>query len=123
MSLFTQPKVIYKGEDKSYLLTVVDENGDRVDITAFSIEFEVKPAAGDADPATIAKSVGLGITILAQSGGTLGQAQIDINPSDTNGIAALLYKYDVVVIDTTAERHVVIPPSTFEVREVVNIAP
>ncbi len=122
MSITTQPREIFKGEDKTYRLTIFDADLDPVDISGFLVEFEVKVNTGDEDPAVIEKSVGSGITILAQSGLTLGQAVIEIDPSDTSGITALIYKYDVVTIDTTGERHVVIPPSNFVVKEVVNIA-
>jgi hypothetical protein len=121
MTTSTTPLAVYKGEDKNYTLTIVDENGDRVDITGFAIEFEVKPKAGDPDPASIAKSVGSGIVLKPQTGDTLGQATISLDPADTSGLAALVYKYDVVAVDGGGERHVVIPPSTFDLREVVNV--
>ena len=128
MSIIQQPRSMFKGEDRTYTLTVVDVNGDRVDITGFVIEFEVKPAAGDPDAPTIAKSIGSGITIapnqdLPEDGGNRGEATIEIDPSDTNGLTAQIYKYDVIVEDGSSERFVVIPPSDFDLREVVNIAP
>lgn len=129
MSIFTQAKSLFKGEDKSYLIVVIDENKERVDLTGFTIEFEVKVAVGDTDPPVIAKSTATtGITIAANQalpadGGNRGEAQLDIDPGDSNAIAARIYKYDLVIIDSASERHVVIPPSDFDVREVVNIAP
>jgi hypothetical protein len=121
MSSLAQPIVIYKGEDKSFILTFTDENGDRIDLTPFTaIEFEVKVKAGDADPALISKTLGAGITKLTQSGLTLGQAQLDVDGPDTSGLTARLHKYDVVAIDGSAQRHTVIPPNDFDLREVVN---
>ena len=119
--LQTQPLLVFKGEDKNYTITVVDENGDRVDLTGWTLEFEVKPKAGDADPASIAKSTGIGITHLTQSGATLGQATLDFDPADTSGLTAGLYKYDLLAIDGSGNRLVVIPPSTFELRDAVNL--
>jgi hypothetical protein len=113
----------FKGEDKTYTILVVDEDGERVDITGFSIEFEVKVTAGAADPADIAKSVGSGIVIDPDQVNNKGEATLSIDPSDTNTLAARVYKYDIVVIDLAGERHLVTPPSDFDLREVVNIAP
>lgn len=116
------PKTIFKGEDKTYRLTITDADNERVDITGFALQFEVKLDVGDADPAIISKTVGAGITILTQSGSTLGQATVEVDSADTSPLAVVVHKYDVVAVDLAGERHVVVPPSDFDVRDVVNFA-
>jgi len=117
-----QSHTVYKGESKTLLLTISDSDGVRLDITGFTIEFQVKLKDGDADPPLISKSVGSGITILTQSGGTLGQATVKIDSADTTGLTAQKHRYDVIVIDLVGDRQVVVPPSNFWVKEVVNQA-
>lgn len=123
MSVITQPITIFKGEDKTYTIRVVDDAGDPVDISGFTVEFEVKTAVGLADPASIAKAVGSGIVIAPDQVANKGEATLTIDPADTNTLTALIYKYDLIVIDGGGERQVVIAPSNFDLREVVNIAP
>ena len=123
MSVISQPLQMFKGEDRTFTILVVDEEGERADITGYAIEFEVKIADGAADPPDIAKSVGSGITINPDQVANKGEATLQINPTDTNSLAARVYRYDLVVIDGGFERHVVIPPSDFDLRDVVNIAP
>lgn len=123
MSAVAQPiNPFYKGEDRTYTIFVVDEEEDAVDITGFGIEWEVKTNTGVADPAAIAKSVGSGITIAPDQVANKGEATLEINPSDTSSLAAGLYKYDLVVIDLSAERQLVIAPSDFNLLAVVNQA-
>lgn len=122
MSVILQPKTIYKGEDKSYIIKVVDADGDRVDITGFGVEFEVKTAAGATGQPAIAKSVGSGITIAPDQVANKGEATLVLVPADTSALAPRLYVYDLVAIDVSGLRRVVIPPSDFDLREVVNVA-
>jgi len=113
---------IYKGEYKALRVTVLDPNEAPVDLTlATVIEFEVKPAAGDADAAIIiSKALGTGITIEPQSGDTLGQFVIQIQPSDTALIAEQAATYDIVaVID--GKRRLIVKPSEIRIRPAVNL--
>lgn len=123
MSAVEQPiSPFYKGEDRTYTIFVVDEEGDAVDITGFGIEWQVKTGTGVVDPPSISKSVGSGITITPDQVANKGEATLEINPTDTSSLAAAIYKYDLVVIDLSAERQLVIAPSTFNLLAVVNQA-
>lgn len=73
------PTVI--GTDRIITATFYDSAGDLEDITGHTINFW---AWEEGTALEIAKSTGgSGITILAQTGATLGQAQITIEPADT----------------------------------------
>ena len=115
---------VFKGTHRSFILTFIDEEGELVDLTAWTdIEVQVKWKAGDADPPLIAKALGSGVTLLAQSGVTLGQARVDFVPDDTKLMVARVYKWDVIGIDEDGFRHASIPPSDFDLRDVVNLPP
>jgi hypothetical protein len=107
---------IYRGQDKTYLVTVVDDAGAAIDLTGGTMFFRVSDTPGSAH-LIIAKSsaVGAEITFLAQSGATLGQAEIYIVPADTSDLEADVYYYDVWFQLGSGKRYPVIPPSRFEV--------
>ena len=115
-----QPKSINQGESRMYTLTVKDGNGVLVNLTPTSaLEFQVKANPGDTDPPLVAKAIGTGVTILTQSGATLGQATIQLDPGDTSAIDPGLYAYDVVLV-LSGKRYYVVPASDFEIVAVVN---
>jgi hypothetical protein len=117
----TQPLRLIAGESKRWIFTVVDLDGRRSDLSSASaIEFQVKKADGDPDPALVAKALGTGITLLDQtSAATRGQFQVDLGSSDT-ALAAGTYRYDVVVV-VSGRRHFVVEPSDFKVIAAVNL--
>lgn len=93
----------------------------RVDLTGATIEFQVKASERSADPPLIAKDNSVGVTILDQTDPvTKGQADIELDPEDTSGLEPGPYRYDVVVVLPSGERHVVVPPSDFVLKPVVN---
>lgn len=108
------PINVYRGDQATFRLTVTDDEDARVDITGATIELQVKTAKGDADPATIAKSVGSGITLLAQTGDTEGQADAVLLSADTDIAPGLRYLSVVIVIagvrQTLVDREFVILP-------------
>ena len=125
-----QAQAIFLGESLVLLLTVTDQGtGDPFDLSTYTaIEFQVKASDGAADPPLISKSLGSGITLVG--GGTGGQAQVAINTSDTTTAnpewpAAPgnvgTFRYDLVGIDGSGDRDVLIPPSNFRVKPVVNL--
>lgn len=126
-----QPKTLYLTESRVFRLTVVQSSdGERKDLTGVGLEFQIKAADGDADPPLVSKSVGSGITLLPQTGTTLGQADIEVLSTDTGPANASwptappdgVFRYDVVLIDTDTRRYYIVPPSDFHVRAVVNEA-
>lgn len=103
------PILLLRGDDATYRLTVTDEDDERINITGATIEFVLKASLGAPDPALISKSVGDGITILAQgdSDDTKGQADIVLVPADSSGITPGLYYLDIVVTIGGVRTHVV----------------
>lgn len=131
MPAVVQPKYMYHGESKTFRVTTTNESDDsRVDLTGCVIEFQVKPADGDPDPPTISKRYpgyddggAEGIVLLDQGvAATRGQFEVYIQSSDTSGLTPAVFRYDVVVVLTTGARHLVVPPSDFDIRAVVNQA-
>lgn len=113
---------IYSGEDKTFLITVIDSAGNPTDLTPYTaLEFEVKPQAGDPDPALISKTLGSGLTLLAQTGDTLGQAHLKISSVDTVGQSGT-FECDLIGVDGAGDRQVLMPPSPFVIFNVVNQA-
>jgi len=114
--------VWYRGETVNYVLTVTTD-GVAEDLTAATgIEMQLKATPGAADPALASLSIGSGITLRAQSGTTLGQADIVI-PSNWltgAGTPAGTYYFDIVVIFPSSVRRYVVKPTRVIVRDVVN---
>ena len=125
-SVCSQPYSLFQGESKLITLTVLKKDGTAQNLTGATVEFQVKPKAGDADTALVIdkSSATAGITILDQTVGadTEGQAEIAIDPSDTSGQDAGQYEYDIVVILSGGARYYVVPPSPFIILDVVNLA-
>jgi hypothetical protein len=118
------PIRVNRSESLEWTLTVTDDADAPVDLTGSQIELEVKVARGDGDPAKIRKIIGAGVTLLAQTGDTLGMATIVIDSSDTEDKTAMpagIYWLDVVRI-AGGKRKYVIPPLRFVLDEVVNDA-
>lgn len=108
------------GASKIIRLTVTDAaSTDPVDLTAAALEFQLKPRPGDPDPPLIAKSVGAGILLQAQSGLTLGLADVFLLPADTTLLRGTYY-WDVVVVLSGSRQYVVDPGSTIVIRPAVN---
>lgn len=122
---------MFLGESLVLVLKVINQDtGAGEDLTAYqAIEFQVKAADGNADPPLLSKALTGGITLRAQSGDTLGQAEIAILTADTTtnpnwpdapgNVGS--FRYDVVGIQTGGDRDVIIPPSDWVVKQVVNL--
>lgn len=113
---------LYKGEYRAFRVTVYDSEEAPVDLTGVTvIEFQIKPNAGDADLALVlSKSLaGGGITLEPQTGATLGQFVIQLDPADTGSIAAGAYTYDIVAVIDSKRRYIV-KPSAVRIYNVVN---
>jgi hypothetical protein len=120
VSLPPTPLDGFRGIDRVLRLTVKKvEDASPQDLTGATIELQIKTTAGAADPALLSKSVGAGITLLSQSGATLGQAEISITAAETQALLARTYKYDVIAV-IGGKRRVLVPPSDFVLKELVN---
>lgn len=109
---------IYKGHTWKRRLTVTNaKDGSPYDITGAAISFRGKFRTSDA-VAVIDFSVGSGITILAQSGATLGQADILLPGTDSAGFAVdSLICAAVVTLTDDVEPKIVLPPFRVSIRE------
>jgi flavoprotein len=104
-----------KGQSKTYLVTVTDELGARVDLTGGVAKMTIKDNL-TSPTVTIAKSstVVTEIVILSQVVETTkGQFEVYFVPSDTTSVAPGEYKYDVWVQLASGKRYPVIHPSSF----------
>lgn len=101
-----------KGAHALITVTVYDETDTLVNLDNHSMSFRVKVALGDVS-AVINKTVGSGITLLAQSGDTLGQAEVDITPADIAALDPGLLVYEIRVVEPApgSRIHSVIRPS------------
>jgi len=126
MPCVEQPKLIWDGEHRTFRLRVTNQSdGSRVSLTGAAVEFQVKESDGASDPALIALEVGTGITLEPQAGDTLGEALIDLTPTDLAALQAggsRVLRYDVITLLASGKRYVVVPPSDFDYRLIVNQA-
>ena len=111
---------IVKGVSKTLRLTVTDDDGARVDLTGATIYFCVKKTKADLT-LEIALVSPTNIVILAQTGATLGQADIDLLPGDTSGLPVGQHVYDVWVEQSGGDRHAVVKPSSFFIEPSVTV--
>lgn len=112
------PIEIERGDTFFWRFTVRDDTGAAIDVTGYEFEVEVKTEIDGPDPAVIAKTVGAGVTILAQTGDTLGQSDVLFTSAD-NTITSRLYWLDVVAIKSGVRTHVV-KPRPYTILGVVN---
>lgn len=113
------PMSVLAGDALRLCLTVTDDADARVNLTGAAIELQVKRTLGAADPATIAKAIGTGITLRDQTqAATKGQADIVITSANTTQPPGL-YWLDVVV--DNGDRTHVIAPREFTIGAVVNL--
>lgn len=117
---------LWKGESRTLTITVVDpDTGFPVNLSAGDwqideLEFQIKSDVEQTDPALVSKALGTGITLLTQSGDTLGQAKVELEPDDTKTRTPGVYKFDVVGLFANGKRLYVIKPTDVRLYGVVN---
>lgn len=102
---------IYEGEDKTWLVTILDSAGDPVDITGYTFLFVVKSNICDADADAIIKK-----EITSHQDPTNGVTQIPINEADTENLSGK-YTYDYQWSSTASDRKVVLKKAGFLVEQ------
>jgi hypothetical protein len=102
--------VLYKGIEWRRRFTLVDnDTGARTDLTGKTIVFELRRRSGESTLVSLA--VGSGITLLTQSGNTLGQADLAIPAGSSNALEAASHVYTMKV-----DGQVVLEPTKLPVR-------
>jgi hypothetical protein len=116
---------IYRGVSKTLKLTVAqtDEEGEvvPVDLTGASIYFTVKRDLKDTIP-VIKKSTAQ-ITEVEITDAYAGEANIFLNPLDTQNLEPGQYLFDVLAVLASGKRYVVVKVSIFEVLAGVTVIP
>jgi len=82
---------IYRGDDKNYNFTFIDENGAAINITGWTIFLTIKPAIDDVtndDSAEIVK------TVTSHTSPTDGETTVSLDDTDTNELNDEEYVYD-----------------------------
>lgn len=100
-----------QGENKTFLLTVLDEERNPANLTGATITFTVRKDFDTAAVITKTSATPGEIDILAPP--TDGLAKIFLVPADTSGLAPGQYIYDVWVELSGGEKINVITPSRF----------
>lgn len=109
----TKPIRIPAGEDRTYNLTIVDGEGEALDVTGATILVNVRKNTSDGD-IVITRQATL---VLPYSAGT---ATLDIVAADTIDLApASKYIYDVWLTDSDGDRARIIEPSPFTVEPAI----
>lgn len=113
---------IYKGESKTLLLTVLDENRDPQDLTGATLTMTVRKRI--TDTATVITKVSTTVTeIEIQAPATGGLAKIFLTPADTSSLAPGDYVYDIWTELASGRKSPVIKPSQFVILLAVTTFP
>ncbi len=125
-----QTRPFFKGETREFRATftskdqVTTSNPDgRVNLDGATVYYTWKFFPGDPNPAQLALLTGTGIVHLAQTGATLGQADITVVPTDTSSLDAREYHRDVWAVLPGDERKIALTPDIVELRETVLLLP
>lgn len=108
-----------RGTSKTLSLKVKDAAGNPVDLTGSTVYFTVKQKAKD--KYALIQKISTDIAQIEIPNPTDGIAKIYIAPEDTISMATTRYMFDVLVILSSLERYVVVPPSVFEVKDGITV--
>jgi hypothetical protein len=93
---------LYRGDDATFTVTANDSSGNAVDLSGTTLIWTAKRSKFDADADAVLqkKSSDGGVTILTQSGATLGQATITVDAVDTDSLTRQTFCFwDLEVVD------------------------
>ena len=122
MTDILQPRnalTVYRGTNKTFVLTVTDGDAKPVNLTGARIVFTVKSRIEDQVP-LLQKTSDSAAQILITTAAS-GLAEIYLLPADTARMAVRPYVFDVLVQLSNGKRYVVIPPSTFDLQATVTV--
>lgn len=93
---------VFTGEDRPFEYSCVDSAGAQLDVSSFALTWELKRSL-DAAAALITKTVGSGITVSSDSGGTNNLATVVVSDTDTEGLKPGTYFHVLRRTDSTNE--------------------
>ena len=118
--------LVTRGESKTYRVTVRDAQKNPVDLTGAKVWFSVKNRVEDLSPIIGKRNLAAGgvdgqiLITLPQTGTSLGQMQIFLDPADTAGLdPCASYVCDVWVQFTSGKRYQVIKNRGFRIEPAV----
>lgn len=113
----TNEMTIYKGDNKSWQVTVEDQDDVAVDVTSAEVVFTVRTALGDSTAQIERKNVAAGGSVdeIEMTDPTNGIFKIHIVPANTSSLTKGAYVYDIQV--TVSSKVYTIIRSTFTISE------
>lgn len=99
-------KEMYRGDNKTFQVTIKDSTGTAVNISGAGLKFTVKEAAND--PSFKIQKTSASATEIDLTDPTNGIAEIYLVPDDTRNLKAGAYQYDVEYTDTSSKIYTVI---------------
>jgi hypothetical protein len=93
-----------RGDSKTFAFMLTDADGDPIDLTIASVTMTAKSVYTDADGAAVfQKTVGDGVTVIDDTGGTI---TVDVEPEDTSDLSGVKHRlyFDVQVQTGTTVR-------------------
>lgn len=82
------------GGDESFIFTIVDRYGDKLDLSTSEIKWTLTEIGQKEAPLVIKDNKSIGGVIVTE----LGVCRIDIQPSDTNSLYSSIYEHELIVI-------------------------
>lgn len=102
----SQNKTMYRGDDKTFQITVKDADGVAVNITGATLTFSVKIDPNEPTPLILKDSSDN--TEIDLTDPTNGIAEIYLVPADTRDLEAGTYVYDVQIITSGTKKHTLV---------------
>ena len=114
MSCVRKELRIVRGTSQTYRITVADEASNEINLTGATAHFRIKLTINASTPElSLSSAVPADVLILTQSGSTLGQFDVFLDPTDTASLPIGKHVYDAWVVLASGERHAVIEPALF----------
>lgn len=111
---------IVRGTSRTLALTVTDAAGVPVNLTGARVVFTVKCSVQETDN-KIQKDSARDAADASVTAASSGQAQIYLQPQDTQGMEPGKYVFDVWVLLSGGARYLVVGPGPFNVRAGVTV--
>jgi len=119
--LTQQDWAIYAGATARWMITLLDADDEREDLTGGTLYLQVRTAVDAADPPALSLETNAGILHETQADETLGQAAVTFTAAQTVALAPGTYFYDVFYDDDSGDRWTVVPTSKLIVKDPVTV--